>query len=320
MKHLLTIVASFIAAQCLAQKENVYFLRNTGKYVEVRDSADYMRIVREPDSASNLYNVFEFYMNGKRKLVGKSATVDPPRYEGQCITYFPSGIKRGLANFVKGARVGSEYSFFPNGKPYLIKEFTADNQPDSYFRDYSITACYDSLGTTLVENGSGYAKMYDGDFKGITEEGAVKNGRRDGDWKGTDKKQGADFAENYSNGKLTSGTAKYADGSTTTYTGSRTTSPQFKGGTAAFGQYLGDNIRYPDYERRNDIHGRVILSFVVEKDGSVSDIKVSKSVSPGLDNEALRVIKKSAHWVPGTVYGKPVRVVYSVPVNFQLQN
>src|ERR1700761_9612745 len=105
MKLLLTIGSVFIATLCFAQKQNVYFLKNNGRYVEVRDSADYMRIVREPDSASTLYNVFEFYMDGKRKLVGKSITVDPPRYEGQCISYFSSGIKRGLANFVKGARV-----------------------------------------------------------------------------------------------------------------------------------------------------------------------------------------------------------------------
>jgi len=320
MKFLVTIIVLFSTTLCLAQKQNVYFLKNDGRYVEVRDSADYIRIIREPDSASTLYNVFEYYMNGKRRLIGKSITVDPQRFEGECITYFPNGVKMSIVNYVKGARSGPEYDFFPNGKPYLVKEFAADGQPDSYFKQYYLKACYDSVGTALVENGNGYAKIYDGDFKNIFEEGGIKNGRHDGECRGYDKKRNATFSEIYSNEKLVSGTAKYEDGSTSDYTGSRARAPEFEGGVVAFGRYLGDNIKYPDLERRNGVSGRVILSFVVEKDGSVSDVKVSKSVSQGLDKEAVRVIKKSAHWVPGTAYGRAVRVAYNVPVNFKLTN
>ena len=108
------------------------------------------------------------------------------------------------------------------------------------------------------------------------------------------------------------------NGEVTKYRGSRFTSPEFKGGVTAFASYLGNNIKYPETELRKNIEGRVILTFSVEKDGSLNEIKVIRSVSPGIDNEAIRVLKKSPKWLPGTMMGKPIKVTYSVPVNFAL--
>lgn len=320
MRFLSTLIALLFTTLCFAQRQNVYFLKNNGKYVDVRDSADYIRVVREPDSASVLYNVFEFYLSGKRKLIGKSEKVDPPKYEGQCLAYYANGAKSSITNYKDGVKVGSEYEFYPNGKPYLVAEYIADGKRDSYFRGYLITANYDSLGTALVEKGNGHCKLYDSNFKNIEEEGNIIDGKRDGVWKGSSTKPQTSFTENYKNGELISGTATFADGTTAGYTKSRGTEPMFKGGVQAFGAYLGRNIQYPDYERGNNIQGVVILSFVVEKDGKVTEVKVNESVSKGIDNEALRVIKNSPRWIPGTMFTRPVRVAYSVPVNFSLKN
>jgi len=79
MKLSFTVIFLLIGGLCLAQKRNVYFLKNDGRYVVTRDSADYIRIVSEPDSGSALYNVAEGYLSGKRKLTGKSSAIDPPR-------------------------------------------------------------------------------------------------------------------------------------------------------------------------------------------------------------------------------------------------
>jgi TonB family protein len=320
MKFLSTLVALLFTTLCFAQRQNVYFLKNNGKYVPVRDSADYMRVVREPDSATVLYNVFEFYLNGKRKLVGKSTKIDPPKYEGQCLGYYANGAKKSITNYKDGIKTGPEYEFYPNGKPYLVTEYIADGKLDNYFRNYLITANYDSLGTALVENGKGHCKLYDNNFKYIEEEGDVVDGKKEGVWKGVSTTPQTSFTENYQNGGLISGTATFGDGTTAGYTKTRGTEPMFKGGVKAFGEYLGNNIRYPDYERGNNIQGVVILSFIVEKDGKVTDVKVNKSVSNNIDNEAIRVIKNSPRWVPGTMFARPVKVAYSVPVNFSLKN
>lgn len=95
--------------------------------------------------------------------------------------------------------------------------------------------------------------------------------------------------------------------------------PDFNGGQAALMQYLAKNIKYPTIAQENGTQGRVIVQFVVNRDGSIVDAKVVRSVDPYLDKEALRVINSMPKWKPGMQRGKPVRVKYTVPVMFRLQ-
>ena len=95
--------------------------------------------------------------------------------------------------------------------------------------------------------------------------------------------------------------------------------PQFPGGPNALFEYLSKNIKYPVVAEENGIQGRVIVTFVVERDGSITDVKVAKSVDPSLDKEAMRVVKSMPHWIPGKQNGSAVRVRYTVPVTFRLQ-
>lgn len=95
--------------------------------------------------------------------------------------------------------------------------------------------------------------------------------------------------------------------------------PSFPGGQNALMQWLSDNVQYPQLAYDNGIQGRVIVQYVVEKDGSISEVTVSKSIDPSLDIEALRVVKSMPRWRPGKQNGKPVRVKYTMPVTFKLQ-
>jgi protein TonB len=94
--------------------------------------------------------------------------------------------------------------------------------------------------------------------------------------------------------------------------------PEFPGGLSAFGKYLEKNIRYPAVARENNTQGKVFVSFVCERDGSLTDVKVARGIGDGCDEEAVRVIKASPHWKPGIQNGRPVRVQYSVPISFTL--
>lgn len=95
--------------------------------------------------------------------------------------------------------------------------------------------------------------------------------------------------------------------------------PSFPGGYAALMQWLGSNMKYPTIAAENNVQGRVIVQFVVEKDGSITDVHVAKSVDPSLDKEASRVVKAMPKWIPGKQNGSAVRVKYTVPVTFKLQ-
>jgi TonB family protein len=319
MKLPLTFVLLFITSLCFAQRQNIYFLRNNGKHVEVRDSADYIRIVREPDSGSVNFNVFEYYLDGKIKMLGKSSEIDPLILEDQCITYFKNGHKQTQSVYKKGRLINTAYSYFSNGKIYQVKEFPDDGKTYNDLENHSIIdECRDSTGTILVTGGNGHCVSYDDKFNKIAEEGDVKNGNRDGTWKGRDDGVHTSFEEIYNNGQLITGTAKLDDGKIVTYSKTRSTSPQFKGGVEGFSRYLSNNIQYPDIARQNGIQGKVVLTFVVEKDGHITEIKVTQSVVPAIDQEAVRVLNKSPKWIPGTAFGSPVRVQYSVPVSFAL--
>jgi len=94
--------------------------------------------------------------------------------------------------------------------------------------------------------------------------------------------------------------------------------PEFPGGPQALLDYLKANVNYPAQCREAKIQGRVLINFVVQKDGSIKNVSVLKSVHPLLDAEALRVISAMPNWKPGMEHGTPVSVQYTVPVNFRL--
>ncbi|MCI6550540.1 MAG: TonB family protein [Prevotella sp.] len=95
--------------------------------------------------------------------------------------------------------------------------------------------------------------------------------------------------------------------------------PSFPGGNSALMEYLHNNVKYPVVAQENGVQGRVVVSFVVEKDGSITDVRVVRSVDPSLDREASRVVSSMPRWIPGKQNGSAVRVKYNVPVSFRLQ-
>ena len=95
--------------------------------------------------------------------------------------------------------------------------------------------------------------------------------------------------------------------------------PSFPGGEAELMKYVGSHIKYPQIARETGIQGRVFVSFVVEPDGSISNVKLLRGIGGGCDEEAMRVIKSLPKWKPGKQRGKAVRVSYQIPVFFKLQ-
>lgn len=323
----LFLITAFLVTSsvCFAQRQNVYFLKEDNSLVDNKDSADFIRVVSEPDSGSVLFNVMEYYPNGKKKLSGRSKTIDPTQLEGVCLTFYKNGRRKTTENYEDGVLAGSVDEYYPNGQLSTRKEYILkDNvEPKLHYKyktsSFIVQQAFDSLGTVTVKDGNGIYSGYNEDpvnnLKVFTEEGPIKNGLRSGIWKGVDK--GSSFEEVYENGELISGKA-IRNGVSTTYTKSRIENPKFPGGEFDFNRYLARNIRYPAKDRENNIQGKVTLSFVIDKDGTVTDVKILRSVSDGIDNEALRVLKNSPKWIPGTAYGSPAKIKYSVPISFAL--
>lgn len=176
-----------------------------------------------------------------------------------------------------------------------------------------IISVWSKTGTQQVKEGEGWA------IKGqhLLSQGFVKEGRKEGRWTAKYADSTLYTDELYEAGLLKKGTI-YDKGEVRTYTAIEQ-SPQFKGGLPALGEFLARNIKYPEQAARNNIFGKVYLTFVVCEDGSLCDYEVLKGIGSGCDQEALRVVKEmSGKWEPGLQYGKKVRVKYNLPVTFTL--
>jgi periplasmic protein TonB len=95
--------------------------------------------------------------------------------------------------------------------------------------------------------------------------------------------------------------------------------PGYPGGDEARIKYLQDNIKYPDEAKELGVQGKVFVTFVVEVDGSITDVRVLRGIGAGCDEEAIRVVRNMPKWVPGKQRGVPVRVQFNLPIKFTLQ-
>jgi len=306
----------FIYTGVFAQKQNVYLIKNNGQYVEKQDSADFIRIVQEPDKGSELFVVKEYYKDGKLKSLGLSRKVDPPLYEGTYRSMYDNGSKKQIANFAKGKLTGQVLNYYPNGKLYSCLIYN-DAAPGSDLAPYQVMQVNDSTGKSLVKDGNGICEFYDNDFRYISSRGMIKNGEYDGLWTGEDRNLGITYKETYAAGKIISGESTDLENVTVSYTKPEV-KPEFKGGATNFYRYLARSIRYPPNAQRLWKQGVVLVNFAVEKDGSLNDLKVFNYADQELAAEALRVVQQSPPWEPGTMRGRKVRVMFNVPISFTL--
>lgn len=312
MRSLFTFLFLAVATACFAQKQETFFLKNNGSLVSTRDSADVVRLVTPPDKSRKTYLVTDFYKSGKRKLEGAAISVNPLVLDGEVTTYFENGNKKAINKYNNGFLIGEQQEFFPNGKLYIVENHLSAKEKPFPTNVYIINN-YDSLGTALVTNGEGNFKRYDAGFKMITEEGSVKGGKPDGEWK---LAQGdLKFLEVYSNGKLVSGKSTNKNGEVKTYTEVGTL-PSYPGGTDEFLKFLANNIRYPRSEMGNKFEGKVVVFFEIEKDGSITNIAVTQPLKRAFDAEAVRVVKQSPKWTPATQRGVPVLSHYTATISF----
>jgi TonB family protein len=260
----------------------------------------------------NLYVVYEYYPNGKVKLVTNSKTNDINlKYQGRYIGYFPNGRKKNTGSFMEGKPAGHEAGYYPNGKAYYTKDYLPDG--NVYFDN-----CRDSTGKVLTENGNGEWIQYNDDFTKVIAEGTIENGKKEGEWHGS-VDNNVDFKSLFHQGDILNSDTFDRPGADSAFT-KVDVDPEFPGGGEAFGKFLGHTIRYPRDAIIQGIQGKIFISFIIETDGTLTNLKVFKGVDKIIDDEALRVMKLSPPWNPGLVNSKRVRVAYKVPISFALSN
>ncbi len=250
-----------------------------------------------------------YYPDGKLQ---DSAIYSDDKVVGERTTYNPNGKKQFIGKYNNNGVVVDLAYFFLNGKPYYTAVF------DTAKKLEVIADAYDLNGNSTAKNGNGTLINYADTFKRVFSKGPIANGLKEGEWRGKLSDTLTTFVCLYANGVLVSGTTYDENGKEYHFT-KEEEEPFPKGGLQKFYKNLASNIKYPRKAKENFVQGKVILSFIIGKEGDFQQIKVVRGIGSGCDEAAVEALQKtSAPWVPGRQYGLPVRVIYSLPIDFWL--
>lgn len=314
MKKLLLLLVFFLSSSAIfAQQkmDTIGFYMGKSGVVAKKDSAQFIRFLIYPDgSGAGEKAIFaDLYMSGKPKMAGwttaRNAYVELA-LQDTCTEFYENGNMKSQKLYDRSNIIGDEYNYFPNGRLYTVITHSKNGTL------YNI--CHDTSGSYTANNGNGKWITYDKDFKTVLEEGEISAGDKNGEWKFNDKGQIKTAV--FSNGKFVSGDPGFSDANRVYSAADE--AAQFNGGTIGFYNFIARNLRYPGKARERDIQGKVILQFIVEKDGSLTNFKTLSSPDESLTIEALRVMKACPNFLPAKVRGVPVRSLYTIPLSFSM--
>jgi TonB family protein len=253
---------------------------------------------RDRNASKKLYPFREYYLNGKTKSVGNSTVHSPYLIlDGPLLTFFPNGKRQNSMNFVEGKLTGIYIQNYISGKLYSVQEFSVQ-------KGLRYLECRDTLGNILAENGNGKWLELDADRKKPTNYVDVTDGILGSKWYPII--DSINYAYYNSTGKVFSDAfirPQFIDNKGSNLTG-----------------FIERNLFYPPEDEKNRITGSVDLDMIVEKDGSLTHLKIIKAPSDALAGEALRLIGISSPWLPGsaTDSNSVDRVKTELTLNFGL--
>ncbi|GAB3932652.1 energy transducer TonB [Larkinella terrae] len=234
------------------------------------------------------------------------------RHVQSSVYYYRNGmVKRIEENTV--ARTFQQWNWYPSGS---LRHVSRHNLA-AELSDDEIISQWDSAGAPTVIDGTGIAtKVSRMDGQVFLESGPLKAALKTGEWTGRFKSGALVYRETYENSKFISGKHYEANGDLITYHEPNTPA-EFEGGMTGLGKFLATNLRYPAEAAQAGIEGRVTVSFVVDTEGNVDDLKVLKEIGYGTSEEAMRVLKAtSGKWKPAIQQGRKVKVRYVIPIFF----
>lgn len=301
------------------QENIVSYLKKNGTFTPVKDSADYTRVVRLLPNEDSLHEFNEYYLNGNLKRHGWVKSPDPKRiqFEGKVETYYDNETLEAELNYADNKLTGTTKRYYRNGvlKESLVYPAVTPGQQLGLDDDILLMYYADSLNNVQVKNGNGIAKIVDmnKDF----EEGTYADGVRIGHWKGTIMKGKYQFEEWYEKGTLVNGETTDSLKQKVKYTKAQI-QPEYPGGIQVLRSFIGNHYKYPREAIMAKVVGQVTISFVVEKDGKISDYKIVNDLGYGTGTAGIEVLKNARDWTPGYMRGIPVRVAYTLPIRLNL--
>lgn len=311
IKFIVAVACICVGQLSSAQKstEKIIFLDSLG-FVTTEGNHTSYRTVEDFDSTKKVYLMKEYYKSGKLLMEGASLTDNGYRETGIINHYYESGNKKSVTTYSDGVPLGTFTSWYDNGSNKEQGEYLKSTNSEKRVGFLKIKSYWNLDNKQAVIDGNG---VYEETNRKYSASGPVKDGLKDGVWTGKDEEIKYIFTESYSAGKLISGIS--TDSGKIQHSYSETEiKPEFKGGITAFYKYIARNFRSPEQE---GVKGKVFMTFFIDPDGKVSDVRVIQDVGYGSGEEGLRVMNASPDWNPGLTRGIPVRTRYSLPITIQ---
>lgn len=273
------------------------------------DNKFYTKVVKDYYLEKDSYQFLTYYKNGQLKKESTISGKDGGFPIGEEIEYYENGNKKSTLSYVDKKTHGKATEWYENGQ--LKKEGEYDSQKVFTDLHYRIISFWAPDGRKTVTEGNG---SYEESSKLLSEKGNYKNGYKDGQWTGSEPN--ITFVETYKNGTLAFGESTNADGTKNQYD-FLMKKPEPKKGMNDFYKFIGNNFNTSDEAYKKKIAGRIIIGFIVEKDGQIVETKVVKSLGYGLDEEAIRVLLAYEKWEPAVQRGRNVRCSFQIPIAIQ---
>jgi antitoxin component YwqK of YwqJK toxin-antitoxin module len=298
----------------------VMFFNRSGQTVRTLDSAAYYMLILPPTPDDARYNIQEFYRNGKIKLIGKSDAHENSmrtgivRFEGECTTYYPNGNKSATIYYKMGYKDGQEYLYYPNGNVLSVIKHVQGSS--AIFDKNFFWDCYDDKGNTICKEGNGRWITYDDSCKYIQYGGPVKNGLMEGTWTGKIfQPDTINYTFVFKNSRVQSSTGYDKNGKAYPFTNEYERAT-YRSGPLVFLERLRNRIKMPkDTDGEKISIDTMHVSFVVERDGKLSQFEISGTVAPQVKAAVFAALEKSNEWIPSKVYGVPFRTRVILPLS-----
>jgi antitoxin component YwqK of YwqJK toxin-antitoxin module len=279
------------------------------------EAADFYQIIYPPDSSDlHLYNVKEFYKNGVCRFIGKALInkINDARailLEGTGITFYPNGRRKNVTTYKSGHQEGPSISYYPDGKIYCSINYV---KRAPIFYD-----CYDNSGNMIAHGGNGHWIIYTRDMSNILLEGTVKDGLMQGDWTGVSNDYYAiKYTYSYKKGLIVSATSVDKKGNSYTFDQVNKHFSCKNGLGEGMSKIAGSKLI--DTRTGKRFRWLVIGSFIIEADGSVSNVNVTTIIGvplPFLNDQVTRLLTSVGPWEPHKYYGRPIRVSTTMALN-----
>ena len=309
LTNVLLLTSITISAQIIEPTR--YNLDSLG-YPTDKKEYKYIRVVENYNNQPNIFIFTEYYKSGKIKMKAISTKMDEPRFEGPRIDYYENGNKQRETQYSKNLINGKQTEWYENQNKKIEKIIHTD--PKTLESQTQIIHYWNENNEQKVIDGNGFYEETTGE---IYEKGEIKNSRKQGIWTGKNNKTKNSFTENYENGALISGVSIDANNVEHPYK-VLFEKPEYKEGMMAFYQFIGKNYRVPyGLQTKPGEKPKLYAVFNVDIDGKLTDIKIVKDLGLGTGEEAIRVLKKSPNWIPGTHRGIISKVSFRLPISIQ---